>query len=199
MKSLKLLLIVAALGVSAYGSQTSAQVRFGVKAGVEVSKLHFDNRIIESNNRAGFTGGLMMEFTVPVVGIGFDLSAMYARRSAEFAEKHGIDERSYIEIPLNLKYKLGIPGIGSIIKPYLATGPSVAFLTSKQDVKDAYHNKSVDWAWNFGAGFELFKHLQVGASYGLGLSNAVSLIPGAETTKVPGKNRYWTVTAAYLF
>jgi len=53
--------------------------------------------------------------------------------------------------------------------------------------------------------------LQIGASYGLGLSKAYDLTetyyevyPATSTvspgkTEVNGKNRFWTVTAAWLF
>ena len=67
-------------------------------------------------------------------------------------ESGRLRNRDYIEIPLNFKYKLGLPVVGKIITPYVFTGPSVAFLTSKKAITEAYKNKSVDVAWNFGLG-----------------------------------------------
>ena len=55
-------------------------------------------------------------------------------------------------------------------------------------------------AWNFGAGVQLFNHLQVGASYGIGLNKTVEFTGVASNTKpIEGKNNYWTITAAWLF
>ena len=54
-------------------------------------------------------------------------------------------------------------------------------------------------AWNFGFGVQLLGHLQVGASYGIGMTKAFEKIGAVEGVDIQGKNRYWTVTAAYLF
>lgn len=180
----------------------SAQFRFGIKAGVNVSSLHFNNTVLDdlknSDNRTGFTGGLMCEFTVPIIGLGFDLSAMYTHRVNDVqtaaVAKYSND---YIEIPINLKYKLGLPVIGKIITPYFFTGPSFAFLTSKKRIENAFQNKATDVTWNLGAGLQLLNHLQIGANYGWGINKAVEYIgtSAGETAKING----WTVTAAYLF
>lgn len=200
---MKKLLLVAVMAVVALASAVpaSAQFRFGVKAGINVSSLHFDSKLFDDNNRAGFTGGVMAEFTVPLLGIGCDLSALYVRRNAQYMVDNNIqkDNRDYIEIPLNFKYKVSIPVINNIFRPFVTTGPSVAFLTSRTYVNDAYKNHKCDFAWNFGLGFELLRKVQIAASYGLGINKAVETISGSSTTSVEGKNRYWTVTAAYLF
>lgn len=202
MKNLRFLLIVALIGIA---TAAKADLRFGVKAGLDVSALHFDKSTFDSDNRAGFTAGIMGEFTVPVIGIGCDLSVMYVRRNSKWMEENFSDaatemKNDYIEIPLNLKYKFGFLGIGKIIAPFITTGPSVAFLTSRTAINDFAKNKTCDFAWNFGAGVQLFNKVQIAASYGLGLSKAIEVIDkNINTTNINGKNRYWTITAAYLF
>ena len=184
-----------------------AQFRFGVRAGLNVNSLHFNKEIFDENNRAGFTGGVMAEFTVPIIGVGADLGVMYVRRNSHFmqtladktTEVQNLNS-DYIEIPLNIKYKIGIPAISSILKPYIFTGPSFAFLTSKKHIENFVHDKTCDIAWNFGLGLEFFNHLQVGASYGLGMTKAFQAVNLAgDAAGIEGKNRYWTVTAAWLF
>ena len=184
-----------------------AQFRFGVRAGLNVNSLHFNKEIFDENNRAGFTGGVMAEFTVPIIGVGADLGVMYVRRNSQFmqtladktTEVQNLNS-DYIEIPLNIKYKIGIPAISSILKPYIFTGPSFAFLTSKKHIENFVHDKTCDIAWNFGLGLEFFNHLQVGASYGLGMTKAFQDVNLAgDAAGIEGKNRYWTVTAAWLF
>ncbi len=182
--------------------QSEAQVRFGIKAGLNVNSLNFNESVFHADNRAGFTGGLMMEFTVPLIGIGADLSAMYVRRDAQWMAENDIQKsnRDYIEIPLNLKYKIGIPVISKIVTPFVTTGPSVSFLTSKRAIGDAWTNNKVDWAWNFGFGVQLLSKVQVAASYGLGLTNTLHAIgKNTDNAGIDSKNRYWTITAAYLF
>lgn len=180
----------------------SAQLKFGLKAGINVNSLKFDETIFDSDNRAGFNGGAMVEFTVPGIGIGFDASAMYVHRTTKFTGSGDKEDvgGDYIEIPVNLKWKVSIPAVNKIIRPYLTTGPSVAFLVSDKKINTLFKNNSYDVAWNFGFGVELFQHVQVGASYGLGLTNVVKRIDiDGDYKSIDGKNKYWTVTAAYLF
>lgn len=202
MKSIKaiLLTLVMILGASAVPAQ--AQFKIGPKVGLTVNDFHFNKSVVDADNQTGWTAGIMTEFTVPVVGLGFDLSAMYVRRNAEFLRENKLskDNRDYIEIPLNLKYKFSLPVISKLLVPYLGVGPSVSFLTSRKHFESAYKNKSVDWAMNFGFGVQILSHLDVNARYGLGMSKAVKLIEdGAGKGDIEGKNRYWTISVAYLF
>lgn len=193
--------VVAAVAIVAAALPAQAQFRFGVKAGVAVSSLHFSTETFEASNRAGFTGGVMAEFTAPVLGIGVDLSAMYVRRNSQWLEENNVtkDNRDYIDIPLNLKWKMNIPAVNKVIRPYIATGPDFAILTSGRAIKEGFRNRKFDTSWNFGFGAELFSHLQIGASYGIGLTKVLKATGTTGTAGIEGHNRYWTITAAYLF
>lgn len=187
----------------------AAQVHFGPKLGVAIDKLSLSKDDFKSDNRAGFTGGLTMEVMLPVANLGFDISAMYVHRTTDVtgdkdANGQGVQNntssRDYFEIPVNLKWKLGMPIVGRIITPYVFTGPSFAFLTSKKSIENAFNNRTFDVAWNFGVGLQLVNKIQIGASYGLGMTKAVKVInSNTNAANIDGKNRYWTVTAAYLF
>lgn len=212
MKILKTIIAVAAIILTA-AVPASAQFRFGPRLGTEVNSMRLNKSVFDNDNRAGFTGGLQMEFNVPVVNVGFDLSVMYVHRvsestitnNGETADNAALNSsrlknRDYIEIPLNFKYKIGMPLIGKVFTPYLFTGPSFSFLTSKTAITDMYKNKKFDIAWNFGVGVELISHLQVAASYGLGMTKTVETLSGYNGAQpIDGKNNYWTITAAWLF
>ena len=215
MKKLQVLLLaIAAIAVSALPA--AAQFRSGPRVGVAVNSMRLNKDVFNNDNRAGFTGGLQAEFTIPVVNLAFDLSVMYVHRVSDsnaigtganaddnaLLEADNFKKRDYIEIPLNFKYKIGLPIVGKIVSPYIFTGPSFAFLASKRDITAAYQNKAFDVAWNFGVGLQLFTHLQVGASYGLGITKTVEKLNVAGITSgtpIEGKNNYWTITAAWLF
>ncbi len=205
MKNVKRFLMVA-IAVVLLGTTASAGgFRFGVKAGVALNNLHFSedawNDLSDSDNQAGFTGGIVCEFTVPIINLGLDASLMYVHRSAIEDGDGGKMNRDYIELPINVKYKFGIPVISNILTPYLFTGPSFAFKTGKDEIKDFVKSKKCDVAWNFGLGVEVVKHLQVSASYGLGITKALEFTGQKDggAAGIEGKNRYWTVTAAYMF
>lgn len=202
MKSFKVIFMTLVMILSASSIPASAQFKFGPKVGLTINDMHFNKDVFDSDNQTGWTAGVMAEFTVPVIGLGFDLSAMYVRRNAKFLYENEIakDNRDYIEIPLNLKYKFSLPIVSKILVPYIGLGPSVSFLTSRRNIEGALKNKSVDWAMNFGFGVQLLSHLDINARYGLGLTKAVQAIDDEfESAGIEGKNRYWTISVAYLF
>ena len=214
MKTIRLLLAAIVLAACSFSASAGEIFRFGPRIGTEVNSMRLNSDVFNSDNRAGFTGGLMMEVNVPLVGIAFDLSVMYVHRLNNNSLKAGASDspdqnsmltadsyikRDYIEIPLNFKYKIGLPIVGKVVSPYLFTGPSFAFLASKRHINEAYKNKAFDVAWNFGVGLQLFTHLQVGASYGLGITKTVEVSSITAGPEITGRNNYWTVTAAWLF
>jgi len=192
---MKKLFITLAIAVIAMVSAVSAeaQFRFGLKAGVAVNSLHFNESTFDASNRAGFTGGAMVEFTAPVIGVGFDLSLMYVRRNTRWLEENEItsDNRDYIDIPLNFKWKFNIPLINKIVRPFALTGPTFSILTSGRNIGDTWRNRKFDTSWNFGAGVELLSHLQVAASYSVGMTKALKTIGVTGTSDINGHNRYW--------
>jgi len=216
MKILRLLL--AALILTGLSTTASAEkiFRFGPRIGTEVNSMRLNSDVFNNDNRAGFTGGLMFEANVPMIGLCFDLSVMYVHRVNDTELKTGatvdanegamIDadsyrKRDYIEIPLNVKYRFGLPVVGKFLSPYVFTGPSFAFLTSRQAINDAYRNKKLDVSWNFGIGVQIISHLQIGASYGVGITKTVESlnVAGIKGGNDLGRNNYWTITAAWLF
>ncbi len=203
---MKLFKGVIAVAVCAFMAvaPAAAQVRFGVKAGVALNSIHFNKEIVNDltsgSNRAGFTGGVMAEVQVPIVGLCVDGSLLYTHRSATLkgSTSEEVFKRDYLDIPINLKYKFNIVGLSSIFAPFVYTGPDFAVLVSETK-QDGYKNKTLSTSWNIGFGAELFSHLQVSATYGIGVTKAMEYVGIKGSEKVSGKDRYWTVTAAYLF
>ena len=202
MKHIKIALAMLAILMGASAAQAGGLFKFGPKVGMTVNSLHFNNELFDSSNKAGWTAGLMTEFRIPVVGIGADLSLMYVRRNSQFMVQNEITDRNnrdYIEIPLNRRYNFSLPVVNKVLVPYLAVGPSVSVLTSKKSYED-FKNKSVDWALNFGIGVQLINHIDINARYGLGLTKAINTFSdNNQNAGIEGKNRYWTVSVAYLF
>lgn len=200
---------LAALLICLTAAPASAQFRFGIKAGVNLNSLHPTNlkANFDKDNGCGFTGGVMTEFTVPIVGLCFDASLMYTRMSATADFSKSVEPgdvilvedvnpvKNFLQIPINIKYKFPVP----IINPFLFTGPDFAFKLGGKD--SVFKTKAFQCAWNIGLGVELFKHLQIAGSYGFGINNAIKAVGLIDntTTDIKLKNNYWTITAAYLF
>lgn len=201
MKQSKRIILALLVAIMSFGA-ANAQLRFGVKAGLNLNSLHFSDVAsnLKSDNQCGWTGGVMTEFQVPVIGLAADLSVMYTHMgAAPKFNKEDVDiNKDFIEIPLNLKYKFGLPIVGNFLTPYLYTGPSFAFRL--KHAADNFKTKSCQTAWNVGVGVEIIKHLQIQGSYGFGMNNiANKIVSGINTENVKAKNNYWTVSAAWLF
>lgn len=183
----------------------NAQFKIGPKVGVNISTLSLGGDLsknFKSSNVSSFTGGVMAEFMVPVIGIGLDASVMYTRKGSDLknlvensTEKQHTD---YVEIPINLKYKFSLPVVGSVLAPFVYAGPSFGFRVG-DNFADQYKNKSFETAINVGIGLEFFNHLQVAGQYGWGLGKAMEFESDALNSTLDGKSRAWTITAAYLF
>lgn len=197
MKKTILLLFVVTIAMVALPAK--AQFSFGVKGGLNISKVHFDREIVSEGNVTGFNIGPMIEFKVPIIGIGFDAALLYSQKGFEIGRESM--RTDYLDIPVNLKWKIGIP----LAKIYFTGGPYVSFRMAgdkfwkiPNDLKHSFEAKSFGAGVNFGAGVELFSHLQVGFNYGLGLTSNYSML--VDDLKMEGgKDRGWSITAAILF
>lgn len=206
-------LFVAAIVAMSFNAKAAGPLKFGIKGGVTVNDLKFNEDIFKADNRCGYTIGLMTKFTAPIINIGFDASVMFTHRvtkvdgltviGTDMSQQEVYDgsiKSDYIEIPINFRWDIGLPVIGKFVSPFLTTGPDLSFLVSKQNVSNAWNKHTFDFAWNFGFGLMFVNKVQIHASYGLGLNNAASSDSALYGKNLgDGKNRFWSVTAAYLF
>ena len=174
-----------------------AQVHFGVKGGLDISKLSFSTDMFKGENRTGFFIGPMMEFTLPVIGIGIDAAAMYAQSGlkAEYVSGKESEAKTLqsIEVPINLKWTLGL---GSTLGAYLAVGPQFGFNLDKE-LWENVNAKKCAVSVNVGVGLKLIQHLQVGVNYNIGASKLANI--GEENYETNLRKNSWQVSLAYLF
>ena len=85
----KVFALVVALAAITMSAQ--AQIDFGVKGGLNLSKMSASKDALNSSNQLGFFVGPTAKFTLPVVGLGIDVSALFDQRSSE-VELNGMKE-----------------------------------------------------------------------------------------------------------
>ena len=175
-----------------------AQIHFGVKGGLNLSKASFSN-VSENFKKDNFTGffiGPMAEFNIPIVGLGVDASLLFAQRGIKVSE--GNDDitvkQNGIDIPVNLKYTIGL---GSLAGIYLVAGPDFYFDFAGNKTIEGMRTdkKKAEVGINVGAGLKLLNHLQVGANYNIPLGNTADI----EGTNASYKTKTWQVSVAYIF
>ena len=200
MNHYKRLLLIALITATAVLT-AAAQVRVGLRAGLTVNRLELNRDFMSTGNRAGYTGGLVLDLNIPVVGLGIEASAMYTYRRNHLTSQDlsRTYKRHYIDIPVYARYRLSLPAVQRYFAPYIFTGPCFSILFD-DDAPMGINNCKTYTSWDIGGGADLFQHLRLSLSYGLGITRAMEIIDRDYSgQQVDGKDRHWTLSAAWLF
>ena len=163
MKKFHMSLVIAAFAML-MAMPTQAQVNWGLRAGANIVNMKMSSDVFSSKNNAGFYVGPTVKFTVPIVGLSFDASALYDQRTAKVVDDaKGITEerkQQTIQIPINIRYGWGLSSMANV---FLFAGPQFGFNVSKH---------YSDWTWkssqfsvNVGVGATVLSHLELKANY----------------------------------
>ena len=187
---MKKLLIAAVLlaGVSLTNAQ---DMKFGAKAGLNISSLTGDVSDIKS--KIGFQVGAFGEFKVSdkfAIQPELLFTSLGAKSDSSPAETLSL---GYIAIPVMAKYFVSE-------KFSLELGPQLGFLISakskfdgnSQDVKDGFN--STDFGMNLGAGYDVAENINLGLRYTFGLSNVLK-----DSGTVKAQNSNFALALGYKF
>ena len=214
MKKLFTAAIMLAMSVFV-GTEACAQVKFGVKGGLNVTNMSYNKEVFESSNRAGFFIGPTVKFSLPLTGLGIDASALYDQRESEINVPGAGTEKLKTQsvcVPVNLRYGVGLGSLASI---FVYGGPQVGFAVGDKDqslYKDvaAWRLSDSNFSVNVGLGVSLLSHLQVSANYNIAcgktgemtLAKAGSSIVNDQINNIIGKkgrSNAWQIGLAYYF
>ncbi len=191
------------------GGTANAQLKFGVRGEVGINKPSFTKEVYSVENMNAFKLGPTVEFMLPVVGLGVDGSLLYSNEkmnvktvSDQGAETLIQDVQShYIDVPVNLKYKIGIVGP---VKAFLAAGPYAQFKVggdefSYGDIKDKVEDKKFQAGINLGLGAEVINRVQLGFNYRMKLTDDYSVNEPTWKDLLNKNKGFWSITAAVYF
>lgn len=196
----KVLVIIAF--VAAFVTTASAQVDFGLRGGANftsISVSHFD-----TSNRTGFYVGPTVKFTVPVVGLSFDISALYDQRSAKVgidnSEKETVKQHQ-ITVPINVRYGWGLSSVANV---FIFAGPQFGFNVGDKDESlfnevGEWTLKSSNFSMNVGLGATVLKHLEAKINYNFALGKTGELTYREITNSYSVRNNAWQLGLAYYF
>lgn len=206
---------IVAVSMLFAASSAQAQVKFGLKGGLNVTNMSLNSEVFDADNQTGFFIGPTVKFTLPIVGLGIDASALYDQRDAKVKVEEGdgasveskIKNQS-INIPINLRYGVGLGSTASI---YLFAGPQFGFNVGDKNqslYKDVaqWRLKSSTFSVNVGLGAMLLSHLQISANYNIacGKTGETTMSDVAGETvqqmfKKRGRANAWQIGLAYYF
>jgi hypothetical protein len=203
-------------------TQTFAQIKFGVKAGLNLSNmLAKDNDQTYSENfkmKPGFHAGATVEFPI-VKRFSFETGLLFATKGTKINEKETVGNETnelkgeinlyYLDIPLTAKvtFDIGSAKIYGDFGLYLGIGlkgKSKIEITDMGGTDSFNENikfgsgsdqvKRVDYGLTAGVGVEI-QSVQFGISYGYGLANLSNDTDNGTITK----NRVLGISVGYKF
>lgn len=202
MKRIVLLLIITATCLGA-----SAQFRWGVRAGTNITKFHFKQDLIDVSASAGADAGVIGELMFPGIGFGIDFGLAYEMRGSKInlgqrevwaSDGYG-DEQCYLHtlmLPVNLRFKYtNLNGIERTVAPFVYGGP-VFSLTVGHSKLNALNYPSGSILLQCGLGAELFERVQISGGYYWGTT--YELIT-KKLDNFSARPQGWLVSAAYFF
>jgi hypothetical protein len=199
MKS-KIILVVLILSGIAFQGFSQAQFAFGLKGGLNLSKIDFSSDFQGNvSNRTGFHAGAFA--LIKITAFAIQPEVLFSKQGSKLTYNGGSAEANfdYIAVPVMFKFYLPL-GLN------LQAGPQFSFLTvddlkqtvsggSAQTVATNFKKKQ-DTSLALGAGWDLPFHLTIDARYVLGLSDMKFT---ANSVEQSFKNRVVMVSVGYKF
>lgn len=188
----------------AFAMPSKAQFSWGIQAGLNMSNISVkdaaDNVGTAVKSRTGFFVGPTVKFTLPLVGLGIDASALYDQREGKAGDET-IKSQS-IQIPINVRYGFGL---GSVAEVFAFAGPQFGFkLSGDKDFGVAeWTLKSSNLSANIGIGATVLSKLQAKLNYNIALGKTGEM-KGKDAAGVmqeigSAKFNAWQVSLAWFF
>lgn len=197
-----------------FANSAQAQIKLGVKGGLNVSSLKLNDNMYDTSNRAGFFIGPMVKVTVPITGLSFDVAALYDQKEAKVKVADDVVGGTYnsttvtqkfIDIPVNVRYGFGLSSLANI---FLFAGPQWGINVGNKNFKwnesSSYSLKKANFSVNVGAGVTLLSHLQASVNYNIecnksGKMDTGSIDSNGNPVIVKGRNNTWQISLGYWF
>lgn len=192
---------------------TGLFAQLGIKAGLNMANeiRSFNQSDVaasfQSSNLTGYQIGLTYQAMSKKTGMGVEIGALLSQKGSSFhfdsinvdnVLRNGYKEINYLEVPLNLRYHIivglvGVYGFGGVYGGCALSGSTVTESTSTTE-KETYKTFAdrVDYGYNFGAGVELFRKIQLGGTWSNGIKSTSS-------TDSSFKNKVFTMNLVYMF
>lgn len=202
-------MLLAMIVTMTAANNASAQIKFGLKGGVNVTDMSLSSNVFDASNRTGFFVGPTIKVQLPLVGLGIDASALYDQREAKIKVGNTTTKETLrsqaINVPINLRYGWGLSSMANI---FLFAGPQFGFNVGDKDQKitesSTWSVKNSNFSLNFGAGVTLLSHLQLTANYNVvcGKTSDATITEGLEqltNKEVRSRANAWQIALAYYF
>jgi long-subunit fatty acid transport protein len=178
-------IILSAVAVLAFGFTNAQDVKFGAKAGLNISNITGDTDELGYSSKTGLFFGGFAEVKISDK-FSFQPELLFSNLGVKSEEVDILDDYKY-ESKIVLNY-LNVPLMAKFYvadKFSLEAGPQLGFLLSSkakytetfdgdtesgsEDIKDTFNG--FDFGFNFGTSYDFTNNISAGVRYSVGLSN----------------------------
>ncbi|PTT00030.1 hypothetical protein DBR27_13070, partial [Flavobacterium sp. HMWF030] len=162
------------------------KVKLGIKAGLNISSLTFDESELSSSSKTGFTAGVMVE--IPLAkNFSLQPELLYSQQGTKtsFFDQDvtnsnfkGTIELNYLNIPLMLKYYVikGLsiqagPQIGLLLKANSKYQDNFLGYENQESFNLKKYSNGIDTSINFGLGYQFKDKFYTDFRYNISYSN----------------------------
>lgn len=203
--------VVLVCAVMAGTMEAKAQtLKYGVKAGMNFSKLSFEKHDYDIHDKMGFFVGPTVKLSLPVAGLGLDAAALYDQRQGEaLAEIDGgriywtTLKRHHLVVPVNVRYDVG----SKIFGAFVFAGPQISFNVGSSEPTNMdygdWEPRSVVFGMNVGLGVTIISHLQLSVNYNLVFNKDADIAINRDNADFryvdTAKMNAWQLSLSYYF
>lgn len=187
---------LAIMALAFMAMPANAQVKFGIKGGLNVTNMSLKSNVLDAENQCGFFVGPTVKVAVPLTGLSFDGSALFDQRSAKIKGTNEKLKQNSIQVPINVRYGVGL---GSAASVFAFAGPQFGFTVGdKKQLADSFEWESSNFSINVGVGASVINHLQVTANYNIACGKTGEDII-TKGKAIRARNNAWQIGLAYFF
>ena len=204
----KALLILITFHFSLFTSE--AKVRFGVTGGFQLTDMTFSQDALDKTNRMGWFVGPTVKFTLPVVGMGVDVAALYDQRDLKVDDT--VFKQKSVVVQGSARYGVGL---GELLGIFLKVGPQFSFnvgddfvhwLTTKEEYKQ-WSLQETMLSVNMGVGVTFAKHFEADVRYNVPISKTSDFtwselgdeLRDQTWHHAKSRTNAWSVSVTYFF
>lgn len=152
------------------GLHALAQVRLGVRAGVNTSEFSVSEKLWERENQKGFLVGVMLDVDLPLPLLSLELGLLYDNRKISCETLDAELEKTLHLLSVPIHAKAGI-GLERVAKVFVFTGPQLAFNSKEEKIwHGTYSLAATQLNWDIGAGLQILHNLQLAYTYNVALA-----------------------------
>jgi len=210
----KSMLILYTLFLSVTVIAQTQKVKLGVKAGLNISNLTYDESELKSSGKTGFTAGVMVE--IPMAKhFSLQPELLYSQQGTKtsFSDADvtnsnykGTLDLNYLNIPVMLKYFIaeGLsvqagPQIGILLKADNNYHDNFLGYENHETLNLKEYASGIDTSVNFGLGYQFQNKFYADCRYNLSYSSVFKQGDANHFISNDMKNRVFQITVGYFF